>query len=1115
MARIVPIKNDDLRSLIALEGRPVNLSVDLEGNGSSLQATGTTSANLSYTITDISSDTNAIITLDIPDTNLQVGDSITISDATGGGYTAVNGNRQIVSVISDTKFSINVDSSGFAGTYDTLNPATLAFSHINPTYSSISTSSIDIDVGRAVAVTSITITSNVKGRVSGVIAQNLIGDWIGLSNQDEFSLAIGEGGVATLNLDGLVLGSGAGVSLRFTPYPETGQTDPDIGMHINGIEFTADFNFNAKKKLLYCGDSIAWSLVGSWRPQDMGYNYSGNRRETNSPYPDYFGDELAAFRLVNALRSQADPESIRLVNKGFGGSKLATDQWFASRSGMYTIDWNMMVMQAGVNDAIDVQTPLRQLTMGQRIKDMVEKRNNDGRADYPMVFCTPPSVDDKFDGLNSRVCLDVRPPVAGTNELYSSIPESFSAKCTRSGLRLELTQGSNIATLYDSNTVGSFVTEVELIDGGNGYNQVVEKQTTSTNGSGVGLTLDVTVNQNSQITSISINDAGSGYVIGEIVTINQGGTANTSATARVTNVGNTVNTTSGSGSFKVILDGVEYTLTTAGNTPTFTLVGSTYHGTFGINQDPTGRLAIADIPHIIDLPTSGDRWVKIQGDGRDNIFFEGGASGEVYRIDLTTQVNLVTGGNTSQYPRFTTLEPLIDPSDSDLFNGFIETPANTSLFVKCVSVNNEYEEIDRAKLVGTILPQGADKFDTLDGELNHFIAGVSNGRTKIVGPNIEGITNPDLPDSFYTSVVSIGVDNITGSRGFSQINMGADSGLDVDELNLPPASVIENSDVWVKLTGFTNASEEGTAHGSRKSWADVNGFYKIINYTTTYLSGINKTVLGTIDINLDARNSKTTYFTHDGVITTATGNASYFKQGNLDADENIIEQVQIINTRPYIAQFEGSSDNDDTNCSYFEAGESKYDGYKVVVQLTDGKTEFNLEAGNAICFSVYQQGNVIYMNEIISGTITNVGKVVGASSVANFWSTNQSTNEAGLTRLKTVRKIITDTVQLPALANDNVHLVDLYEIDDLKNTTETTAGRLIYGEDNYKEADSSTGLDSTLKVGDLIEDPIFKSSGDSGITERVMGKRLHRSPKGHEEIYSRLYSVISGITIPN
>ena len=447
------------------------------------------------------------------------------------------------------------------------------------------------------------------------------------------------------------------------------------------------------------------------------------------------------------------------------------------------------------------------------------------------------------------------------------------------------------------------------------------------------------------------------------------------------------------------------------------------------------------------------------------------------------------------------------------------------MFIKCISVDNEYEEIDRAKLVGAILPQAADKFDTLDGELNHFIAGVSGSRTKILGPNIEGITNPDFPDSFYTSVISLGIDNITGSRGFSQINMGSDSGLDVNELKWPPASVIENSDVWIKLTGFSNNSNDDTTYNNDpnvKTWADVNGFYKVINYTTVYIPGLQRTVVATMDINLDARNSKTTYFTHDGSTLmsdgqggTITGTGSFFKQDNVDVEGNIIERVEVINTRPYIAQFEGSSYNNSTNCSYFEAGQSEYDGYKVVIQLTDGKTEFNLEAGNAICFSVYQQGNVIYMNEIISGTITNVGKVVGASSVANFWSTNQSTNETGLTRLKTVRKIITDTVQLPALANDNVHLVDLYEIDDLKNTTETTAGRLIYGQDNYKEADSSTGSNSILKVGDLIEDPIFKSSGNSGVTERVMGKRLHRSPKGHEEISTRLYNEISNITIPN
>ncbi len=904
MARIVPIKNDDLRSLISLEGRPVNLSVGLEGNGSSLQATGTTSASLSYTITAVSSDTNAIVTLGIPDSNLQVGDSITISGATGGGYTGLNGSREIVSVISDTKFSVNVDSSGYAGAYDA-DSATLAFSHINPTYSSISTSSIDIDVGRAVAVTSITITSNVKGRVTGVIAQNAIGDWIGLSNQDEFSLAVGEGGTSTLNLDGLVLGSGSRVSLTFTPYSQSGQTNPDIGMHINGIEFTADFNFNAKKKLLYCGDSISWSLVGNYKPQDMGYNYSGNRKESSNPYPDYFGDELAAFKLVSSLRSQSDPESIRLVNKGFGGSKLATDQWFATRSGLYTIDWNMMVMQAGVNDATDVQTPLRQLTMAQRIQDMVTKRNDDGRKEYPMVFCTPPSVDDKYDGTSARVCLDQRVLIA--SESYTA---TFSS-----------TSGSEI------------------------------------------------------------------------------------------NFG----------------------------TP------------------------------------SGDRIYKIEGDGTNDLEMKGGAADEVYRLDFTTQNDLLTGvaagSNTKAFIR--TLESQQNVGDSPIVNtGILTIDANTTLFIRCVVPNEEYEEIDRASLIGTALAANATTFDASESTIDHFITSVNSSATEILGPTITGVSD------------SVPITNAISSRNITQFSLGATSELPFT--NLPATGVVDENDVWVRVKGMQDTSSAGEI-----SWADVNGFYKVVDYT---LSANGQRIVS-IQALLDSRDSADRKF--NGNYDTATAN---------------LGTLELFNSRPYLAEFEGTSGNTlaGNNYSFFAHGDNTVGDYKVKVQLSGGEgTQFNLVEGKGIVFSVYQQGNVIFMNEVVSGDITNAGKITGKDTLSNFFSQT----ETGLTRLKTVRKVITDTVNAYA-SSDNVHLVDLYDITDLKSTTESTAGRLIYGSDNYK-ANAITDASATLLVNDLIEDPVFKATGDSGVNERVTGKRLHRSPDGHKKISARLYSVISSITIPN
>jgi hypothetical protein len=904
MARIVPIKNDDLRSLISLEGRPVNLSVGLEGNGSSLQATGTTSASLSYTITAVSSDTNAIVTLGIPDSNLQVGDSITISGATGGGYTGLNGSREIVSVISDTKFSINVNSSGYAGAYDA-DSATLAFSHINPTYSSISTSSIDIDVGRAVAVTSITITSNVKGRVSGVIAQNAIGDWIGLSNQDEFSLAVGEGGTSTLNLDGLVLGSGSRVSLTFTPYSQSGQTNPDIGMHINGIEFTADFNFNAKKKLLYCGDSIAWSLVGNYKPQDMGYNYSGNRKESSNPYPDYFGDELAAFKLVSSLRSQSDPESIRLVNKGFGGSKLATDQWFATRSGLYTIDWNMMVMQAGVNDATDVQTPLRQLTMAQRIQEMVTKRNDDGRKKYPMVFCTPPSVDDKYDGTSARVCLDQRVLIA--SESYTATFSSTSAS-----------------------------------------------------------------------------------------EINFG-------------------------------------------TP------------------------------------SGDRTYKIEGDGTNDLEMKGGVADEVYRLDFTTQNDLKTGvaTTTSSVAFIRTLESQQNVDDSPIPNdGILTIDANTTLFIRCVVPNEEYEEIDRASLIGTALAANATTFDASESTIDHFITSVNSSPTEILGPTITGVSE------------SVPITNAVPFKNITQFNFGATSTLLTVNTNLPAASVIDENDVWVRVKGM-----QDTAGAGEISWADVNGYYKVINYTTS----ADGQRITNIQVLLDTR---------DSVKRKFDSNYDTVNKGT----------VELFSSRPYLAEFEGTSGNTlaGNNYSFFAHGDNTVGDYKVKVQLSGGEgTQFNLVEGKGIVFSVYQQGNVIFMNEVVSGDITNAGKIIGKDTLSNFFSQT----ETGLTRLKTVRKVITDTVN-SYTSSDNVHLVDLYDITDLKSTTESTAGRLIYGSDNYK-ANAITDASATLLVNDLIEDPVFKATGDSGVNERVTGKRLHRSPEGHKKISARLYSVISSITIPS
>lgn len=798
-----------------------------------------------------------------------------------------------------------------------------------PIYSAISAGEIGIDVGRAVWVKSITISSSEKGRISGVLAQDAQNQWIGSGNQDSYDIAVADGS-ANLDFDGLILGSGSRVTLTFTPYPVSGQTQPDLGLHINGIEFTADFNFGADKRLLYCGDSISWSLLGNWKPQDLGYNYSGNRREDSLPFPNYFGDELAAFRLVNALRKKSTPESIRLVNKGFGGSRLSSDQWFAMRSGLYnSVPWSLMVMQAGINDATDVQTPLRQLTMGQRIDDMVAKRDNDGLSDYPMVFCTPPIADDKYDGLDSRVCLDVRPPL--------NTGESYTAS-------------------FDS-------------------------------------------------TSVS---------------------------------------------------------TIALGTP------------------------------------SGDRWYEVTGDGTNDLNITGGEADGVYRLDFITDNTLLTGValsnplNTNAFIR--TWESQLNVDESPITDaGTLDVDAGTVLYIRCVTPDEEYEEVDRVKLIGSVLADDATTFDAEDSTVSHFITGTNSAATEIVAPLID-LNNNNTGISDAVPIV-----NALSSRNITQFNLGAGSGLFAE--NIPSSAQIDSNDVWVRVTGMTNAA----VGAGDESWSDVNGFYKVVNYN---LSGNN---IQSIQVMLDTRDSAGRVFS-DGAGAT-----------NYNASSGTL---QLFNCRPYIAQFEGNTNNTTSNCSFFENGDNVVGDFTIKVQMKeDTPSPYNLTYDattgkvKAICFSVYQQGNVIFMNEIASGDVIPSGKVVGGATTSGFWGQT----EVGKTRLQTVRETITTTVNSFS-DSANVHLVDLYDIDDLAAgnigtgdtpaTTETTGGRLIYGDANYK-ADTSGGAASRLLINDLIEDPIFKATGDSGTNERVMGQRLHRSPRGHEEIFNRLWAVIEDLTIPN
>lgn len=792
-------------------------------------------------------------------------------------------------------------------------------------YGNIGAGSITIAPGRAIYIESILLSTDQPGMIFGFMQRNSEGVWIGSSFDDQINVAT-PGGAVSVPVNS-IFGESFRLTLSFTPYPVETPTakDPNLAVMIKGVEFTNDFNFHATKKMLYCGDSISWSLVGDWRTQDQTYNLAGS----SQTFPAHFGDSLASFKLVKRLRNE-NGESIRLVNKGFGGSKLSTDQWVASKIEMYTLPWNIMVMQAGVNDAVQIQDPLFQLNLKSRMQDIVQKRDDNGREDYPIVFCNTPSLDDRGNVKGSRNNLDVRVPLSGNSEDY-----------------------------------------------------------------------DVSFDINS---------------------------------------------------------------------------------TTGVN--------------VIDLESATtDRTVKVFSSTsatQANVRITGGVAGEVYRIDVYCDnvsgsgFNLKTAGDNATNFVEVLDNRLFGEDEGESTN--VKIDANSTLFLKCVALGSSgastaigYLELERVALLGSELESTSATFNPETADLasrkDHFI---TSGTTEaqITGPDIARLTQTDtIPSGSANVEIPSGPGANINTVVFKNLSGGT-----ITSEGLPSSANLKTNDVWVRIYGLSATG--GTA--TDQNWSDMDGFYRLLGYTEN--SGSLETI--TVDINAQraiARNL----------------NVGIFGGGSVD----------IIKSRDYIAQFEGTASNtSESNSRYFEHGQETIGNYKVLTQLKGGSAgdRFYLTSGRGICFSVYQQGNVIYMNEIISGNIINSGYIIGADTEDSFYAQS----EVGQTRLKTVNSSITEVVE-GYTSSDNVHRVNLYDSSDVRNTTETTAGRIRYNKTAEKNENSGITDEYDYKLGDLIEDPNFKRVGDSGINECVIGERLHRSPKGHDLLYQRLWSTIGSLTIPD
>lgn len=135
---------------------------------------------------------------------------------------------------------------------------------------------------------------------------------------------------------------------------------------IQGIDLTADFNFNADKKIAVIGDSVTWTSGGSGT---AGHSY----------WP---------FLVTSGFKQKG--ESVRLINKGFGGS-TAEECAIMTRNGYMDFDFDLLFVSVGMNDSALGSVP--EATFKLSLNKIIEH----ARARNPnckIILCGASSTDD-------------------------------------------------------------------------------------------------------------------------------------------------------------------------------------------------------------------------------------------------------------------------------------------------------------------------------------------------------------------------------------------------------------------------------------------------------------------------------------------------------------------------------------------------------------------------------------------------------------------------------------------------------------------------------------------------------------------------------------------------
>lgn len=229
---------------------------------------------------------------------------------------------------------------------------------------------LTVTTGRAFIVTSIA-ASAASGPVQAYSSSNLISKVFGSALAGQVFSGIdtvfgANGGSICIN-PLVLIGSEGSVDVNFKSLMPNGSTPPYVSATIHGIDITADFNFSAKKKIMWIGESTSWGSM-----------------ETDSTGVAFPGEALAPFVVTNFMRRNG--KSVRLINKAFGGMS-SNNMEYARRSGFYDISADLYVINMGVNDA---SAAVSQTTYKANLANMIKHRNTfNPTAPIIFVSCYP------------------------------------------------------------------------------------------------------------------------------------------------------------------------------------------------------------------------------------------------------------------------------------------------------------------------------------------------------------------------------------------------------------------------------------------------------------------------------------------------------------------------------------------------------------------------------------------------------------------------------------------------------------------------------------------------------------------------------------------------------